>query len=195
MSTSFKKKDIIYNDFITQVDLLTGICDLLKYVRPLEFLKYCVVKWDDLRGTTSLEDKRDELYDDLEKWKSALSAGRSQYFFLNVYRSCQLRTLYQFFSDRSKVEHHDEALSLFKIIDPEIKLENVDEKLKDVANNYNNVNGDSPEAFVNGTGDALQTIFKDTVIQHLSPDNYLCLLVHLRPLNMFMLFMMAKFLL
>jgi hypothetical protein len=162
LRASIRKRNINYSDFITQVDLLTEICDLLTYVRPLEFLKYDVVKWDDLRGTSSLEDKRDGLYDDLEKWKSALSAGRSQYFFLNFYRSCQLRTLYQFFSDRSKVEHHDEALSLFKVIDPEMKLENVDEKLKDVANNYNNINGDSPEALVNGTGDALQTIFRDT---------------------------------
>ncbi len=151
-----------YREFITQVDLLTEICDLLTQIRPLEFLKYGVVEWDDLQGTASLRDKRNELYNDLEKWESALSAGRSKYFFLNFYRSQQLRILYQFFRDRSKVEHHDAALSLFKVIDPEIELEKVQEKLNDLAKN-NDVSGDSPEALINGTGDALQTIFKDTV--------------------------------
>ena len=47
LRASIRKRNINYSDFITQVDLLTEICDLLTYVRPLEFLKYDVVKWDD----------------------------------------------------------------------------------------------------------------------------------------------------
>ena len=153
---------INYYAFVTQVDLLTEICGLLTQIRPLEFLKYDVVEWMDLQSTSSLRDKRDELLNDLEEWGSALSAGRSKYFFLNFYRSHQLRILYQFFSDPSKGEHHNAALCLFKVIDPEIELNKVQEKLDSLANN-GNAFGDSPEALVDGTGDALQSLFKDTV--------------------------------
>ena len=149
---------INYRRFIKEVNFLTEICDLLAQIRLLKFQKYDTIKWEGLQGTASLQEKKDELDNDLEKWKSALSDGRSKYCFLNFFRGYQFRVLFKFFSDRSNTEYHNEAHSLLKLVDPEIKLE----KVSYLAQN-NTVIGDSPETIVNSIGDALETAFKDTV--------------------------------
>ena len=152
------KKNVNYRRFIKEVNLLTEICDLLAQIRLLEFQKYDTIKWEGLQGTASLQEKKDKLDNDLEKWKSALSDGRSKFCFLNFFRGYQFRVFFKFFRDCSNTEYHNEAISLLKLIDPEITLE----KVRYLAQN-NTVIGGSPEAIVNGIGDALETAFKDTV--------------------------------
>ena len=155
---SFVKRKVHYKRFINEVNLLTEICDLLAQIRLLDFQKYDVVKWEGLKGTASLREKKDELYNDLEKWESALSEGRSKYCFLNFFRAYQLRVLFKFFNDCLNKKYHDEARSLLKLIDPEINLSKVCDSASNSA-----VNCDSPEEIVNGIGDALEVVFKDMV--------------------------------
>ena len=110
-----------------------------------------------MRGTSSLNDKKNELENKLKEWELALSAGRNKYFLLNFYRSYQFNVLYKFFNEPSKVEYHNEALSLFKLIDPEIEIESVQNVASEMIFNWEIL-----EAIISGIGIAMQTIFKNT---------------------------------
>ena len=126
-----KSKDIDFEDFITQVNLLTEIWTLLTKLCTSGHLKYQNFE-QKIKTTNGFKTTRDSLKDDFENWENELKTAREEFYFLNYYYSDQICTLYNFLINGSQVTT-DEVISLVHFVDRNItkqQLESHRESLK-----------------------------------------------------------------
>ncbi|XP_028396105.1 uncharacterized protein LOC114520095 [Dendronephthya gigantea] len=159
-----RDKNIDFDKFINQVNLLTEISALLSILRSSGCVKYENFEVN-IKAADDLKEFRDNLLDHKRKWDEALEGARKKYYFLNYYRSDQIRTIYYFLMDERNMDgskvNCDEVLSLIHFVDPAIteqklrKQQDQQQKpyLKDIA---------KPKSLPEAVGEALEKLFKQS---------------------------------
>ena len=157
-SNKSSDRDIDFEDFIIQVNLLTEIWILLTKLHSSGYLKYQNFE-QKIKTTYGLKTTRDSLRDDLENWENELKTAREKFYFLNYYYSDQICTLYNFLINSSKVIS-DDVLPLIHFVDRTITKQQLDlhqESLKTSQESDSNV---TPNLLVSTVGEALENIFE-----------------------------------
>ena len=155
-----KSKDIDFEDFITQVNLLTEIWTLLTKLCSSGYLKYQNFK-QKIKTTHDLKATRDSLKDDLENGENELKTARENFYFLNYYYSDQICTLYNFLINGSQVIT-DEVLSLVHFVDRTITKQQLElhrKSLKMLEKSDSNV---TPNLLLSTVGEASEKIFEES---------------------------------
>ena len=155
-----KSKDIDFEDFITQVNLLTEIWTLLTKLCASGYLKYQNF-YQRIKTTHGLKTTRDSLKHDLENWENELKTAREKFYFLNYYYSNQICTLYNFLINSSKVIS-DDVLPLIHFVDRTIteqQLELLKESLKTSQESDLNI---TPNLLLSTVGQTLEKIFEES---------------------------------
>ena len=153
-------KDIDFEDFITQVNLLTEIWTLLTKLCSSGYLIYQNFA-EKIKTTHGLKTTRDTLKNDLENWENELKIARKKFYFLNYYYSDQICTLYNFLINGSE-DITDEVLSLVHFVDRTItkqQLEPHQKSLKMLEKSDSNV---TPNLLLSTVGEALEKIFEES---------------------------------
>ena len=153
-------KDIDFEDFITQVNLLTEIWTLLKKLCSSGYLIYQNFA-EKIKTMHGLKTTRDTLKNDLENWENELKSARKKFYFLNYYYSDQICTLYNFLINGSE-DITDEVLSLVHFVDRTItkqQLEPHQKSLKMLEKSDSNV---TPNLLLSTVGEALEKIFEES---------------------------------
>ena len=154
-------EDIDFDDFITQINLLTEISALLSKLRFSGYVKYRSF-WKRMRGTPGLQNNRNSLQHDLETWESILSEAREECYFLNYYRSDQLCVLYDFLINKSNVNSELEVLSLIHFVDKTITKQRLEQHQEEQKKFTNSLSENSASLFVSTIGQALEKIFSNS---------------------------------
>ncbi len=158
--TEESSEDIDFDNFISQVNLLTEISTLLSKLRSSGYVKYRQL-WKRMKTTADLQSNRDSLQSDLQNWENILEKAREKFYFLNYYRSDQLCTLYDFLMNESNI-NCDEVLSLIHFVDLTITKQKLQKYQKSQKKLKKSNSNDSPEILLSTVGQALENIFSNS---------------------------------
>ena len=155
-----KSKDIDFEDFITQVNLLTEICTLLTKLCSSGYLKYQNFE-QKIKTMHGLKTTRDSLKHDLENWENELKTAREKFYFLNYYYSDQICTLYNFLINGSQ-GITDEVLSLVHFVDRNITKEQLEPHRKSPKMLEKSGLNVTPNLLLSTVGEASEKIFEES---------------------------------
>ena len=153
-------KDIDFEDFITQVNLLTEIWTLLTKLCSSGYLIYQNFE-QKIKTTHGLKSTRDSLKRDLENWENELKTAREKFYFLNYYYSDQICTLYNFLINGSK-DITDEVLSLVHFVDRTVTKQQLEPHQKSPKMLEKSGSNVTPNLLLSTVGEALEKIFEES---------------------------------
>ena len=155
-----KSKDIDFEDFITQVNLLTEIWTLLTKLCSSGYLKYQNFE-QKIKTTHGLKTTRDSLKNDFENWENELKTAREKFYFLNYYCSDQICTFYNFLINGSQVIT-DEVLSLVHFVDRNITKQQLEPHRKSPKMLEKSGSNVTPNLLLSTVGEASEKIFEES---------------------------------